>query len=53
MDCVAVDVTRVVLRPAVGGTDYVNASWVPGYRWAAVCPTALNRSFAVGSDSLS
>ena len=31
MDYVAGDGTRVVLQPAVGGTDYVNASWVPGY----------------------
>ena len=25
------DGTRVVLQPPVAGTDYVNASWVPGY----------------------
>lgn len=25
------DGTRVVLQPPVSGTDYVNASWVPGY----------------------
>ena len=31
MDYVAVDLTRVVLSPPVGGTDYINASWVPGY----------------------
>ena len=31
MDYVAVDITRVVLHPAIGGTDYVNASWVPGF----------------------
>jgi len=31
MDYVAVDLTRVVLQPLVGGTDYVNCSWVPGY----------------------
>ena len=31
MDYVAGDGTRVVLQPPVGGTDYVNASWVPGY----------------------
>ena len=31
MDYVAVDLTRVVLQPMVGGTDYINCSWVPGY----------------------
>ena len=31
MDYVAVDLTRVVLQPMVGGTDYINSSWVPGY----------------------
>ena len=31
MDYVAGDGTRVVLQPPVSGTDYVNASWVPGY----------------------
>jgi len=31
MDYVAVDLTRVVLQPTVGGTDYINCSWVPGY----------------------
>jgi protein tyrosine phosphatase len=31
MDYVATDLTRVVLQPMVGGTDYVNCSWVPGY----------------------
>ena len=31
MDYVAVDLTRVLLSPPVGGTDYINASWVPGY----------------------
>jgi len=31
MDYVAVDLTRVVLHPSVGGTDYVNSSWVPGF----------------------
>ena len=31
MDYVAGDCTRVVLQPPVSGTDYVNASWVPGY----------------------
>ena len=31
MDYVAVELTRVVLSPPVGGTDYINASWVPGY----------------------
>ena len=31
MDYVAVDLTRVVLQPTVGGTDYVNCSYVPGY----------------------
>ena len=31
MDYVAVDMTRVTLQPVVGATDYVNASWVPGY----------------------
>jgi len=31
MDYVAGDGTRVVLQPPVAGTDYVNASWVPGY----------------------
>ena len=31
MDYVAVDITRVVLHPSIGGTDYVNASWVPGF----------------------
>ena len=25
------DASRVVLKPSVAGTDYVNASWVPGY----------------------
>lgn len=31
MDYVAVDLTRVVLHPTIGGTDYVNASWIPGF----------------------
>ena len=31
MDYVAVDLTRVTLSPPVAGTDYINASWVPGY----------------------
>ena len=31
MDYVAVDLTRVLLQPMVGGTDYINSSWVPGY----------------------
>ena len=31
MEYVAVDATRVVLQPSISGTDYVNASWVPGY----------------------
>ena len=30
----AADLTRVKLQPAVANTDYVNASWVPGYRWS-------------------
>ena len=31
MDYVAVDLTRVLLQPTVGGTDYINSSWVPSY----------------------
>ena len=31
MDYVAGDHSRVMLQPPVSGTDYVNASWVPGY----------------------
>jgi len=31
MDYVAGDHSRVLLQPPVSGTDYVNASWVPGY----------------------
>ena len=31
MDYVAVDLTRVILQPTIGGTDYINCSWVPGY----------------------
>eukprot|EP00092_Neocalanus_flemingeri_P005720 GFUD01006160.1.p1 GENE.GFUD01006160.1~~GFUD01006160.1.p1 ORF type:complete len:1193 (+),score=156.97 GFUD01006160.1:67-3645(+) len=31
MDYVAIDLTRVVLHPPSGGTDYVNASWIPGF----------------------
>ena len=31
MDYVAVDLTRVTLKPGIAGTDYVNASWVPGF----------------------
>jgi len=31
MDYVAVDLTRVVLQPMIGGTDYINCSWIPGY----------------------
>ena len=38
MDYVAVDLTRVVLQPAVTDSDYVNASWVPGYsRYIKLC----------------
>lgn len=31
MEYVAVDLTRVVLQPSIASTDYINASWVPGY----------------------
>ena len=30
LDYVAVDLTRVTLSPPVAGTDYINATWVPG-----------------------
>ena len=31
LEYVAADLTRVVLHPAVDGSDYINATWIPGY----------------------
>ena len=43
----AADLTRVKLQPAVANTDYVNASWVPGYRCGAATTFANCRLTAL------